>query len=92
VSADTGYLAGIALPMIIFAAAGSGAHGPPLLADRVSAALSGAGVFLALALIVTLIARPRRRGGARARLDREPAGTENHSRAGAEAPAETRAA
>jgi hypothetical protein len=111
VSVDTGYLTGIALPMIVFgvgqgfglsaltttgmagiapqdasvggglvnvahhlggalglgvlvtvfAAAGSAAGGPrELLAQRVSASLTAATVFLALAVIVSLIARPRR--------------------------------
>ncbi len=48
--------------MTIFAAAGSGAHSPQqLLADRVSASLTGAAMILALALIATLIAHPRNR-------------------------------
>ncbi len=45
----------------VFAAAGTGAHGHVLLADRVSAALTGATVFLALALLITLLSHPHRR-------------------------------
>jgi hypothetical protein len=56
----------------VFAAAGAGAHGAQQLlakpectagvvgdVDRVSASLTGASIFIALALIVTLITRPR---------------------------------
>jgi hypothetical protein len=57
---------GLGILVTIFDAAGSGAHGArDLLADRVATALTGASVFLALALLVTLIARPRRRSEAR---------------------------
>jgi hypothetical protein len=46
----------------IFDAAGSRCDGPQaVLADRVSAALTAACLFLVLALAATLIARPRRR-------------------------------
>lgn len=44
----------------VFAAAGTGAHGRVMLADRVSAALTGAVAFLALALLITIITHPRR--------------------------------
>jgi sugar phosphate permease len=53
---------GLGVLVTVFDAAGSGAHGPrELLADRVAAALTAATVFLVLALVVTLIVRPRRR-------------------------------
>jgi len=52
---------GLGVLITIFAAAGNGAHGHALLADRVSAALTGAAVFLALALVVALVTHPRRR-------------------------------
>jgi hypothetical protein len=46
----------------VFDAAGSRADGPQgILADRVSAGLTAACLFLVLALAVTLIARPRHR-------------------------------
>jgi hypothetical protein len=53
---------GLGILVTTFDTAGSGAHSPrDLLADRVAAALTRASVFRALALFVTLIARPRRR-------------------------------
>jgi EmrB/QacA subfamily drug resistance transporter len=62
VAHHTGGALGLGILVTIFAASGSGAHGPQqLLADRVSASLTGAAVFLALALIATLIAHPRNR-------------------------------
>ena len=52
---------GLGVLVTVFGAAGTAGDGPrELLADRVSAALSAAVVFLALALLVTLIARTRR--------------------------------
>jgi hypothetical protein len=54
--------------------AGSPADGPrQLLADRVSASLTVAAVFLVLAVIVTLIAHPRRRTAAAEALPVETA-------------------
>jgi EmrB/QacA subfamily drug resistance transporter len=58
VAHHTGGALGLGILVTIFAAAGSGAHGTQLLASRVSASLTGAAVFVALALIVTLIAYP----------------------------------
>jgi MFS family permease len=52
---------GLGILVTIFAGAGSGAHGPHLLADRVSTALTGAAIFVACAMIATLIAHPRSR-------------------------------
>jgi EmrB/QacA subfamily drug resistance transporter len=52
---------GLGILVTVFAAAGSGASGArELLADRVSAALTGASAFLLLALVVVLIIRPRK--------------------------------
>jgi EmrB/QacA subfamily drug resistance transporter len=52
---------GLGVLVTVFAAAGSAADGPrELLAQRVSASLTAATVFLALAVTVTLISRPRR--------------------------------
>jgi hypothetical protein len=52
---------GLGVLITVFTAAGAGAHGArDLLAQRVSASLTAATVFLVLALAVMLIARPRR--------------------------------
>jgi EmrB/QacA subfamily drug resistance transporter len=52
---------GLGILVTVFAAAGSGPHGArEQLADRVSASLTAATVFLVLALAVALLARPRR--------------------------------
>ena len=52
---------GLGILVTVFDAAGAAGDGPhELLADRVSAALTAAAAFLVLALLVTLIARPRR--------------------------------
>jgi EmrB/QacA subfamily drug resistance transporter len=52
---------GLGVLVTVFAAAGSGAHGPrELLAQRVSASLTAATLFLVVALIVTMVSRPRR--------------------------------
>ena len=51
---------GLGILVTVFAAAGSGAHSArELLAQRVSASLTGAALMLALALLVTVVARPR---------------------------------
>jgi Na+/melibiose symporter-like transporter len=56
---------GLGILVTVFAAAGSATgSAQALLADRVSAALTAATGFLVLALIVTLIAHPRRRSEA----------------------------
>ena len=81
--------------MTIFATAGSGSHGPQqLLADRVSASLTGAAVFVALALIVTLITHPRAGRILPARAEAEPrlVPAQHPGRPGTEALTETRAA
>jgi hypothetical protein len=50
---------GLGVLVSVFAAAGSAAHGAhELLAQRASAALTGAAAMLALALLITVIARP----------------------------------
>jgi EmrB/QacA subfamily drug resistance transporter len=60
VAHHTGGALGLGILVTVFAAAGAGTHGPQqLLADRVSASLTGAAIFIALALIVTLITHPR---------------------------------
>jgi predicted MFS family arabinose efflux permease len=52
---------GLGILVTVFDAAGAAGDGPhELLADRVSAALTAATAFLVLALLVTLMARPRR--------------------------------
>jgi hypothetical protein len=67
----------------IFNAAGSPADGPQaLLADRVSAALTAACLFLVLALVVTLIARPRRHPTADEHEDRSPVSGAHPTRRG----------
>jgi EmrB/QacA subfamily drug resistance transporter len=56
---------GLGVLVTIFNAAGSGTYGPEqLLAHRVGAAFTGASVLVALALLITLIAHPRRRSQA----------------------------
>jgi predicted MFS family arabinose efflux permease len=52
---------GLGILVTVFDAAGAGAHGRDLLADRVSASLTAACAFLVVALVVTVIIRPRRR-------------------------------
>jgi len=50
---------GLGILVTVFAAAGAGAHSArELLAQRVSASLTGAALMLALALLVTVVARP----------------------------------
>jgi len=91
VAHHTGGALGLGILVTVFAAAGGSARGPQqLLAARVSASLTGAAVFLAAALIVTLIAHPR---SPRAVLDsRRRAATQNPAHSGAETLTETRAA
>jgi EmrB/QacA subfamily drug resistance transporter len=51
---------GLGILVAVFAAAGSSTlHGPELLAHRISAALTVGAGLLALALVITLVARPR---------------------------------
>jgi len=53
---------GLAVLVAVFAAASSTTlHGPALLAHRISAALTVGAIMLALALLVSLAVRPRRR-------------------------------
>lgn len=95
VAHHTGGALGLGLLVTIFAAAGSGAHGPQqLLADRVSASLTGAAVFVALALIVTLITHPRARRILPARVGAEPrlVPAQHPRHPGSEALTKTRAA
>jgi EmrB/QacA subfamily drug resistance transporter len=62
VAHHTGGALGLGVLITVFAAAGTAAHGPrALLADRVSASLTGAAILIALALLATVIARPRTR-------------------------------
>lgn len=61
VAHHTGGALGLGILVTIFAAAGAGTHGPQqLLATRVSASLTGAAIFVAAALLVTLITHPRK--------------------------------
>jgi hypothetical protein len=56
---------GLGVLVTVFDAAGAAGDGPQeLLAHRVSAALTAAAAFLVLALLVTLVARPRRAAAA----------------------------
>jgi predicted MFS family arabinose efflux permease len=93
VAHHTGGALGLGILVTIFASAGSGAPGAQLLANRVSASLTGAAIFIALALIVTLIAHPRKRSTLLARAGLEPrASAQNLAHPGAELLRETRAA
>jgi EmrB/QacA subfamily drug resistance transporter len=57
---------GLGILVTVFDAAGAAGDGPhELLAHRVSAALTAAAAFLVLALLVTLMARPRRAAATR---------------------------
>jgi EmrB/QacA subfamily drug resistance transporter len=91
VAHHTGGALGLGVLVTVFAAAGAGAHSPQqLLADRVSASLTGAAILLAAALVVTLITHPRR---SHAALDpRRLAAAQNPGHPGAEIIKETRAA
>jgi predicted MFS family arabinose efflux permease len=95
VAHHTGGALGLGILVTIFAAAGSGAHGAQLLANRVSASLTGAAVFIALALIVALTTHARTRRVPRARVDRKRRrhdAMQNPAHPGAEALSEARAA
>jgi hypothetical protein len=86
---------GLGILVTVFAAAGSGADDARgLLAQRVSASLTAAAAFLVLALVVTLIAHPRKRVEATVRRpDVSPLpGSANPARPAAQAVAETTAA
>jgi EmrB/QacA subfamily drug resistance transporter len=64
---------GLGILVTVFDAAGAVGDGPhELLAHRVSAALTAAAAFLVLALLVTLMARPRRRAAATPSVDDLP--------------------
>jgi hypothetical protein len=57
---------GLGILVTVFDAAGAAGDGPrELLAHRVSAALAAAAAFLVLALLVTVMARPRRAAATR---------------------------
>jgi EmrB/QacA subfamily drug resistance transporter len=87
VAHHTGGALGLGVLVTVFAAAGTGAHNAHvLLANRVSAALTGATIFVGLALIATLVAHPRdRRSTADAREDESRlAPTQSRARPGAE--------
>jgi hypothetical protein len=95
VAHHTGGALGLGILVTIFAAAGAGAHSrAAVLADRVSASLTGAAIFIALALIVTLISRGRTRRSSPARVELEPrlAAGASPAHPGAEALTGTRAA
>jgi EmrB/QacA subfamily drug resistance transporter len=65
---------GLGILVTVFDAAGAAGDGPhELLAHRVSAALTAAIAFLALALLVTLVARPQRAAATASVGDRPPA-------------------
>ena len=95
VAHHTGGALGLGILVTIFATAGTGAHTPhALLAARVSTALTGAAIFVVLALIVTLITHPRAARTSPARADPEPrrAAAQDPAHPRAEALTETRAA
>jgi predicted MFS family arabinose efflux permease len=89
VAHHTGGALGLGILVTVFAAAGGGAHGPQLLADRVSASLTGAAIFVAAALLVTLITYPRQ--SHRAVDTRRRAAAQNPAHTGAEILKENRA-
>jgi hypothetical protein len=65
---------GLGILVTVFDAASAAGDGPrELLAHRVSAALTAAAAFLVLALLVTLMARPRRAAATSKAEDRPPA-------------------
>jgi EmrB/QacA subfamily drug resistance transporter len=64
---------GLGILITVFEAAGARQHGRHLLADRVSASFTAACVLLVLALVVTLLARPRRRAERPVRGEDAPA-------------------
>jgi predicted MFS family arabinose efflux permease len=70
VAHHTGGALGLGILVTIFAGTGSGAHGAQLLANGVSASLTGAAAFVALALVVCLVTRPRTRRVLRACVGR----------------------
>jgi hypothetical protein len=91
VAHHTGGAFGLGILVTVFAAAGSRAHGPQqLLADRVSASLTAAAIFLAAALLVTLITQ--RRAPRTAPDNKRLAATQNLAHPGAEGLTEARAA
>jgi predicted MFS family arabinose efflux permease len=95
VAHHTGGALGLGILVTILATAGASAHTPrAVLADRVSAALTGAAIFTAIALIVTLITHPRtaRTSPARADVEPRPASAQTRLHRGAGALAEARAA
>jgi EmrB/QacA subfamily drug resistance transporter len=84
---------GLGVLITVFTAAGAGAHGTrDLLAQRVSASLTAATVFLLLALVVTLIAHPRTHAKAHDGSPDSPADTTDPVPAAAETLIEHRAA
>jgi predicted MFS family arabinose efflux permease len=90
VAHHTGGALGLGILVTVFAAAGAGARGPQQLADRVSASLTGAAIFLAAALPVTLITQ--RRAPRTALDDKRLAATQNLAHPGAEVLTKARAA
>jgi predicted MFS family arabinose efflux permease len=81
VAHHTGGALGLGILVTIFAAAGAGARSPhALLADRVSASLIGAAIFVALALVVTLVTHARRLHFSPVRADLEPRLAPDHPR------------
>lgn len=95
VAHHTGGALGLGILVTIFAAAGAGAHTPhQLLADRVSASLTGAAIFLALALLIMLITHPGSRLSSLGKRSVKPplAATQNPAPPGAGALIETRTA
>jgi EmrB/QacA subfamily drug resistance transporter len=84
---------GLGILVTVFDAAGAGPEGRDLLAQRVSASLVAASAFLVVALAVTVIAGPRRRGDRRPIEEGLPllAATASPSHPSAEALTEPRA-
>lgn len=91
VAHHTGGAFGLGILVTVFVAAGSNARGAQqLLADRVSASLTGAAILIAAALLVTLIPPPR--GRRSAQDSRRVAASRNPAHPGAEVLTESRAA
>ena len=95
VAHHTGGALGLGILITVFAASGAGTHtAQQLLAAQVAGALTGASVFMAIALLITLVAHPSNRHIASGRQhgDGRLAAAQSPGHPGAEALIETRSA